>query len=87
MSKHIPWTASWACLTCIFLKDAEQTEMTLEGECALDSRFKIQEEQAKNMLKQTCLWTSWKCKLKRCLRDCIWNPAHVAYLRISIDDG
>lgn len=42
-------------LTCILLKDAEHTEMTLEGHYALDSGFKIQEEQAKNMLKQTCL--------------------------------
>lgn len=87
MSKHILWTASWACLTCILLKDAEHTEMTLEGHYALDSGFKIQEEQAKNMLKQTCLWTSWKYKLKMCLWDNIWNPTHVDYLRISIDDG
>lgn len=87
MSKHILWTASWACLACILLKDAEHTEMTLEGHCALDSGFKIQEEQAKNMLKQTRLWTSWEYKLKMCLWDSIRNPAHVDYLRISIDDG
>lgn len=60
--------------------------MTFEGQCALDSGFKIQ-EQAKNMLKQICLCTIWEYKLKMCLWESIWNPVYVDYLRIRTDDG